>query len=123
MSAFADRHAHRRSQELAERAALMRAVPTESEVRLWGAIRAGRLGTRFRQQVVVGEHIVDFLAPAARLVVEVDGTCHEGREVADARRDRVLRRLGYRVLGLPAELVMRELGVAVSRIVEALAEG
>lgn len=39
---------------------------------------------------------------------------------ADARRDRVLRRLGYRVLRLEAKLVMRQPLLAVALIREAL---
>jgi very-short-patch-repair endonuclease len=53
-------------------------------------------------------------------VVEIDGPCHSRRVVADARRDRVLQRLGYRVLRLPAELVRCELGEAVASILLAL---
>lgn len=36
---------------------------------------------------MLGEHIVDFLAPAQGLVVEVDGPYHARRLRADARRD------------------------------------
>ena len=56
-----------------------------------------------------------------RFVVEVDGACHALRPQADARRDSELRRLGYRVLRLDAELVMRDLGAAVALVREALA--
>jgi very-short-patch-repair endonuclease len=63
---------------------------------------------------------VDFLAPRARLVVEVDGGYHMQRRRADARRDEKLRLLGYRVLRLEAELVMRELGAAVALVRKAL---
>jgi hypothetical protein len=58
----------------------------------------GRLGVTFRRQVPLGPFIVDFLAPSARLVVEVDGGYHELRAKADARRTRWLERRGYRVL-------------------------
>jgi very-short-patch-repair endonuclease len=49
----------------------------------------------------------------------VDGAYHGRRRSADARRDRKLRRLGFRVLRLDAELVMRNLGAALARIREA----
>ncbi len=39
---------------------------------------------------------------------------------ADARRDRELARLGYRVLRLPAELVQRQLTEALARVRAAL---
>jgi very-short-patch-repair endonuclease len=77
---------------------------------------------KFRRQVVVaGRFVVDFCAPAARLVVEVEGRHHEWRRGADARRDAKLRKLGFRVVRLPAEVVLRELPLAVAAVREALA--
>jgi very-short-patch-repair endonuclease len=78
---------------LAERALLIRAAPTPSEARLWSALRGRQLGVQFRRQVVIGECIVDFLAAEVRLVVEVDGGSHCGRERADtAPRSAATRR-------------------------------
>ena len=105
-----------RSQLLEERAHAMRQFSTQSEQRLWAAIRGKRLGVAFRRQVVVGEFIVDFLAPAVYIVVEVDGGYHSSRAKADARRDRVLARLGYRVVRLTDELVMGDLAAALAAI-------
>ena len=112
--------AHRQS-VLEERAACMRQQLTPSEAALWQAIRGNRLGTAFRRQVVIGgKYIVDFLAQRERLVVEVDGAYHRGRTTADARRDRYLARLGYRVLHLDADLVVNQLTVAVGVVRRAL---
>ena len=108
--------------QLAAHAAQMRAVPTASERILWSALRAGQLGVVFRRQVPVGRFIADFLAPAVRLVVEVDGVYHEKRCTADARRDRLLARMGYRVLHVDAELVERDNDSAVAAVRDALAE-
>ena len=98
----------------------MRSCLTWSEQALARALAGRTLGVAFRRQVVVGEFIVDFLAPSARLVVEVDGGYHGRRRRADARRDRVLQRLGYRVVRLDSELVVSELPEALRRIREAL---
>jgi very-short-patch-repair endonuclease len=98
----------------------MRSALTPSEQQLWEAIRGCRLGVWFRRQVPLGRYIADFVAPSARLVVEVDGTYHRRRRVADLRRDRDLTRMGYRVLRLQAALVERHLSEAVSRIRTAL---
>ena len=110
-----------RPQLLAARARQLRLSPTPSEQRLWLQLRGRRLGVAFRRQVPIGDFIADFVAPSARLVVEVDGGSHSGRERADARRDAKLRRLGYRVLRVEAELVMKQLPVALQRVREALA--
>ena len=104
---------------LAERAHAMRHAPSWPEQVLYRHLSAGKLGVTFRRQVpIAGRYIVDFLAPSVRLVVEVDGAGHAERRAADARRDRVLRRLGYRVLRLPAQLVLRQPEVAVDRVRE-----
>lgn len=111
----------RRAATLAQYAHEHRAVPTPSEERLWRALRACQLGPRFWRQVVLSGFILDFLAPAARVVVEVDGGYHARRRRADARRDEKLRRAGCRVLRLEAELVMKDLPAALERIAAALA--
>ena len=86
------------------------------------ALVGRQLGVSFRRQVPLGGRtIADFVAPAARLVIEVDGGSHRTRAQADARRDRVLERLGYRVLRLAARLVLRRPAEAVALIVAALA--
>ncbi len=102
---FKQRQQLKRQALLEERAHAMRHQPTESEAKLWEALRGGKLGVQFKRQVPIGEFIVDFLAPAVKLVVEVDGGSHRGREAADARRDRKLVRLGYRVVRIPAAQV------------------
>lgn len=111
---------HRRA-VLEGRAREMRHAPTASEAALWRELAACRLGVAFRRQVPIGRYIADFAAPAIRLVVEVDGPCHARRRAADERRDRALRRAGYRVLRLDAKLVL-ELAVAVERVRAAVAE-
>jgi very-short-patch-repair endonuclease len=101
----------------------MRAAPTASEQALWALLRQGQLGVWFHRQVPLGRFIADFAALDARLVVEVDGGYHAGRCAADARRDRALARLGFRVLRLEAALVIAQPLDAVARVRAALARG
>ena len=108
---------------IASRAQQHRAAPTESEHALWSRINHCQLGVWFRRQVPIGNFIVDFLAPSAGLVVEVDGTCHRTRRHADTRRDVKLARLGYRVLRLESNLVLRHTEAALDRIRDALCQG
>jgi guanylate kinase len=106
-----------RQVELGQYALRNRRAPTESEARLWEALRGRKLGVTFRRQVVLlDRYIVDFYAPKLRLVVEVDGGYHRLRKSADARRDRELHRAGYRVLRLPATLVVERLAAALERV-------
>lgn len=107
---------------LAERAHTMRHAATPSETALWRLLSSRKLGVAFRRQVpLAGRYIADFVAPSARLVVEVDGDSHLVRAASDARRDRVLARLGYRVLRLQASVVLHEPVLAIARIQAALA--
>jgi very-short-patch-repair endonuclease len=114
-------HRSARSTLLAERAYAMRVCPTDTEQKLWRALRCRGLGIEFRRQVVIANRfIVDFLAPSARLVVEIDGGYHERRRQADASRDRKLARLGYRVLRLQVDLVQLDLARAIAQVRAAL---
>jgi len=107
---------------LAERACAMRASPTSTEQLLWHRVRGRRLGVLFRRQVpLLGRFIADFLAPAQRLVIEVDGEYHGERPSADARRDVALARAGYRVVRIEASLVVSDIECAVAQIRAALA--
>ena len=107
-----------RSALIAARARGHRFSPTLSERKLWSALSARGLGVVFRRQVPLAgsSFIADFFAPALRLVVEVDGSAHEHRRRADARRDEKLRRLGYHVLRVDAALVLREPEVALALV-------
>ena len=114
------RSAHDRRQ-LEERAVALRYAPTRSEEALWQMLRARQLGVTFRRPVLVGRYIVDFVALAARLIVEVDGSFHTGaRRRADGRRDAALRSAGYRVLRIEAELVLTQPSVALAQVRTAL---
>jgi len=101
----------------------MRFNQSPSEQQLWSAIRGRRLGVQFRRQVPLGRFIVDFLAPEVSVAVEVDGGYHAQRVKADAKRDEALRRMGYRVVRLDAELVMRQPEAAIAHVAAAIEQG
>ncbi|MEZ4224649.1 MAG: endonuclease domain-containing protein [Polyangiaceae bacterium] len=107
---------------LAASASCMRRAPSWPEAKLFSALRGGRLGVRVRRQAVLGPFVVDMLVPAARLVIEVDGPHHAHQRSADARRDRALARLGYRVLRMSAAQVCDSLDAAVERVRRALGQ-
>ena len=110
-----------RQQIIAERAREMRFAQTASEFAFWQVIRGKRLGVAFKRQFPVGNHIADFAAPSVKLAIEIYGSYHVKRAAADACKDRHLKRAGYRVLRLPAELVMRDIAAAVELLHAALA--
>lgn len=64
-----------------QRAKAMRREPTVAEARLWYHLRASCLnGIKFRRQVPLGPFIVDCVALAHKVIVEVDGDTHGGNE-------------------------------------------
>ncbi len=90
---------------------------TASEARLWSALKARQLGVTFRRQVPVGgQFSADFLAPRLGLIVEVDGAYHARRPRADERRELKLRRLGFRIVRVSAQLVLADLAAAVALV-------
>ena len=110
-----------RSAILETRARAMRHAMTPGEALLWSRLNAKQLGVVFRRQVpLAGRYIADFLAPSIRLIVEVDGGSHIWRGSRDARRDRVLSRLGYRVVRLEDALVRADIEAAVALVRAAL---
>jgi very-short-patch-repair endonuclease len=106
---------------LEERARHMRWAPTRSEEALWRALSGSKTGFAFRRQLVIGNFIVDFAATTVRLVVEIDGGYHEGRQHRVAARDRTLAAPGWQVLRVSEEQVFTHLEGVVACITEAAA--
>ena len=74
---------------------------TDAERKLWSNIRMKQMkGFQFYRQRVIGNYIVDFYCPKAKLVIEVDGGQHFSDEIlkADKRRDQYLENNGLKVL-------------------------
>jgi very-short-patch-repair endonuclease len=73
---------------------------TDAEHRLWYVLRNKQLnGFQFYRQKVIGDYIVDFYCPAAKLVIEVDGSQHYSQPgiESDKVRDQFLKDHGLRV--------------------------
>jgi very-short-patch-repair endonuclease len=60
------------------------------------------------------------LAPSIGVIVEVDGAYHARRSRADERRELKLRRLGFRIVRVSAELALSDLSSAVALVRAAL---
>ena len=98
---------------------------TDSESLLWKRLRRKQLlGVQFYRQKPVGKYIVDFYAPGAKLVIEVDGSQHleEDHAREDARRDEYLQSQGLLVMRFNNLQVLKELESVVQKIFLALGE-
>jgi len=80
----------------------LRADMTPHEVRVWNWIRDGfhPVGWKFRRQVPIGRHVVDFASLRPKVVIEIDGDQHatDAAMAADRMRDAELAALGFTVL-------------------------
>ena len=77
----------------------MRSHPTDVEKALWWRLRDRQLnGLKFRRQVPIGPFFADFACIECRVVVEVDGDTHDGREQYDNARTASLTAAGWLVL-------------------------
>ena len=73
-----------------------------SERIFWHMIRKRKIGFLFRTQHPIGDYVMDFYCPEARLCIEIDGEQHRLRLVQDARRDEVLLDEGILTLRIPS---------------------
>ncbi|HEX7628987.1 MAG TPA: endonuclease domain-containing protein, partial [Candidatus Methylomirabilis sp.] len=82
------------------------------------------LGVQFYRQKPIDDYLVDFFAPTARLVVEVDGSQHLVVEHAqkDRIRDAKLASLGLRVLRFNSREVLMDRDAVVQTIYRTLTE-
>ncbi|HLD48517.1 MAG TPA: DUF559 domain-containing protein [Desulfobaccales bacterium] len=96
---------------------------TDSELSLWRRLRGRQLaGVQFYRQKPIGDYIVDFYAPKARLVIEIDGSQHlEPPQAAkDRERDEYLGKLGLTVLRINGRQVLKETDAAVELIYQTI---
>ena len=92
---------------------------TDAERQLWWKIRMKQLkGCQFYRQKPIGDYIVDFFCPRAKLVIEVDGSQHFSDEMTeyDRIRDEYLSSLGLRVLRFTNTDVLTHIGRVVESI-------
>ena len=96
---------------------------TDAERRLWSKIRRKQLKEfQFYRQKNIGDFIVDFYCPAAKLIVEIDGGQHYLKKNSwkDAARDNFFNGLGFRVLRFSNTDVLKHIEGVVTEIYDHL---
>lgn len=94
---------------------------TDAERYLWKRIRMKQLkGCQFYRQKPIGDYIVDFFYPRAKLAIEIDGSQHSCSEATeyDRIRDEYLMSLGLKVLRFNNTEIMKNIEGVVERIME-----
>ena len=108
---------------LIRRARELRSNMTDAERRLWLSIRMKQLkGYQFFRQKPLGNYIVDFYCPKARLVIEVDGGQHymDKGLAKDRKRDDFLRSMDLKVLRFSDSEVLNNMEGVAERLLEEL---
>jgi adenine-specific DNA-methyltransferase len=109
----------RASPELRARAKVMRREQTAAEALLWSHLRSRGLGNvRWRPQYAVGGYILDSYCPAAKLVVEFDGSQHDMADAVehDRLRSEYLMARGFTVMRFRNLEVMSDTASVLDRI-------
>ena len=94
---------------------------TNAERHLWAKIRMKQLKEyQFYRQKPIGDYIVDFFCPRAKLVIEVDGSQHFSDEMTeyDRIRNEYLSSLGLRVLRFTNTDVLTHIERVIENIIE-----
>ncbi len=89
----------------------LRRVASPAERHAWSLLRNRQvLGLKFRRQHVLHGFIVDFYCLSERLVLELEGDAHDGRDARayDSARAQLLEAAGYRVIRVRNDDVTRD---------------
>ena len=96
---------------------------TGAEILFWSKLKGKQLkGLQFYRQKTIGNYIVDFYCPGAKLVVELDGGQHFTDKIGkkDTQRDKYLNKLGVKVLRIPDSDVFKNTEAVLALIWESL---
>ncbi len=101
----------------------LRSNMTDSERLLWFKLRRRQIGgIQFYRQKPIGNYVVDFYAPKAKLVIEVDGSHHMTKEdrAKDENRDNYLLKQGLKVLRFDNSRVLKDTEAVLETIFNAM---
>ena len=107
--------------KLKEHSRSLRVSMTDAEQALWYWVRRTQIqGMQFYRQKPLLAFIVDFYCPAAKLVIEIDGSQHFETEhqAKDQARDAALVGIGLKVLRFDNRQVLLEMDAVLAMIDE-----
>ena len=101
----------------------LRNKATVAESTLWKYLKNSQLkGTKFRRQHSIGDYIVDFYCPSARLAIELDGAVHTYDIINERDRNKTifLEKMNIRLLRFENMLVFSNLEAVLGEILSCL---
>jgi cyclase len=104
--------------QIFEMANQLRKNMTEAEKMLWYHLKRGVNGLKFRRQHPIGVYVADFYCHKMKLVIELDGSIHEVKEIMerDKRREDDLKNWGYEIIRFKNQEVEQHLGTVLTTI-------
>ena len=101
---------------LFENAKKLRNNMTGAEMMLWMHIREGINGFKVRRQHPIGLYVADFYCHKARLIIELDGSIHNLKDIQiqDKDRQKDLERWGYHVI----RFTNKEIQEGIDRVID-----
>ena len=105
------------------RARELRVWMTEAEKILWRQLRRGKAdGWHFRRQYPIDQFFADFCCVKARLIIELDGDCHEEPDARayDDWRQVQIQSMGWKVMRFKNEEVLADPGLVRAKILAAI---
>lgn len=115
----------RYNQTLKDNSRTLRSNMTDAEQLLWHHVRRKQIrGVQFYRQKPLLTFIVDFYCPAAKLVIELDGSQHfeAAHQAKDQERDAALAGLGLHVLRFDNRQVLLETDAVLEMIDDVVSE-
>ncbi len=92
---------------------------TPAEAYLWIELKESKLeGRKFRRQHSINDFIVDFYCASEQLIIELDGNVHlnPAAEDKDRRREKILEKMGLKVLRFENRMVFENLDSVLQEI-------
>lgn len=94
----------------------LRVNQTESESLLWKRIKNKQLGYWFKRQVSFDHYVVDFYCPQIKLVIEIDGKSHIGKDKYDKHRENYLEGFGVKIMKFSDQEVLENIDEVIKKI-------
>jgi very-short-patch-repair endonuclease len=103
---------------LYQKARELRNNATHAESLLWTYLKNKPFGYKFRRQHPHSNYILDFYCHALKLVIEVDGSIHDNKDVKmnDIQRQNALQNDGLSVIRFQNDLVIKTLEKVILEI-------
>lgn len=96
---------------LRQRSVNLKKAGNYPEVVFWQHVHKGKFhNIDFDRQRIIGNYIVDFYIKSLGIIIEIDGTSHNDKDVYDEKRESWLRTLGLKFFRISYLRVLHDIG-------------